>query len=635
MLKKISRPVKKTWIAFFEKLKNLSNIKKGKKKVQAPTQDNPIDKEAKKMKWRYVRYAPRFLSPKEKTIVKLSLAIIIIALLGLGYLFVRDNLVIRPEEGGIYTEAIIGSPQHINPLYAIANEVDRDITSLVFASLLKFDRDQNIVGDLASEWFIDDTKTQYTIKLKEKIYWLDEKEFSSEDVVFTIKAIQNPAYQSPLKQTWTGIDVEAIDKYTVKFTLPEPFAPFLENLTIGILPAHLWMDILPENARIAELNLKPIGLGPFQFETLNKDKQGVIKSYTLLRNEKYHGKKPYLEEVGFKFYMTFVEAVDALKNKNVDGISYLPQNEKDILDTRKDIKIYNLSLPQYTALFINEDKNDLLTSNEIREVLRLATPKEQIISEALESDGVATDSPFVNFFNLQRPTSTEVVVFDEKKAEEKLESLGWKIKETEDGEKNETSEAPTSTEANEVNTIKTRFKDDKPLRVTITTTNQEIAQRVAKKIQESWQGIGIETIIKGIDANKIQSEIIRTRDFEILLFGEILGSDPDPYSFWHSSQANEQGFNLANYKNKEVDSLIEKARKESDATKRNEYYIQIEELINKDIPAVFLYSPKYNYAVSNKIKGIEKIRIINPTERLKGIEYWYTKTKKKLSLKKD
>ena len=115
-----------------------------------------------------------------------------------------------------------------------------------------------------------------------------------------------------------------------------------------------------------------------------------------------------------------------------------------------------------------------------------------------------------------------------------------------------------------------------------------------------------------------------------MLFGEILGVDPDPYAFWHSSQIDENGLNLANFKNSEADNLLEKARKEAEESKRAEYYSKFQDILIKEIPSIFLYNPKYNYVVSNKIKGIDLIRIVTPTDRLNGIASWYIKTRKGL-----
>ncbi|HRY63326.1 MAG TPA: peptide ABC transporter substrate-binding protein, partial [Patescibacteria group bacterium] len=565
---------------------------------------------------------PRFLSKKEKNIMRLTVAALIICLGLLVYFFVSSKLVDKPAKGGVYAENVVGFPQNINPLYDLANEVDRDLVKLVFAGLLKENNNGELVADLAKEWFVDESKTKYTLKLKDDVYWPDEEKFTSQDVVFTIEAIQNPAYQSPLNNNWTGITVSALDENTVQFTLPSPYETFLDNLTVGILPMHLWQEIMPENATLAELNLKPVGLGPYKFDSFVKDKQGYIKSYTLVRNDNYHFSAPYIEQITFKFQPTFEAAVDSLKNRNADGLSYLPQNLKEFLNDRKDLNYYSISLPQYTAIFFNQTKNPALADKRVRQALNLSIKKSKIVEEILGKEGVAINGLLLPGMPGYEENATEEFNVDE--AKKLLADAGWQKKEI----KTEENQATSTIESDGSGWSKFLFKDNQELTVQLTTTDQPQSTAIGELVQKYWQAIGAKVNLNTVEVGKIQKEVITERNFEALMFGEILGDDLDLYPFWHSSAANNQGLNIANFRNDKADKLLETIRKATTNEEKAQGLKELQSIIKDEAPAIFLYNPKYTYVVADKIKGINLVRIVSPADRLNGIADWYIKTKK-------
>lgn len=573
---------------------------------------------------RQMKYLPRFLSKKEKIIMRFSVSAIIICLILIGYVFLKNNLVDKPAYGGTYTENLVGYPQNINPLYAQLNEVDRDLSRLVFAGLLKEDASGQLMVDLAKEWFVDEAKTKYTFKLKEGVEWPDGEKFTSDDVLFTIETIQNPDYKSPLRASWTGVQASIIDEYTVQFSLPAAYDSFLTNLTVGILPVHLWQDIFPENAELAELNVKPVGLGPYKFDSFVKDKQGFIKSYTLVRNEKYHQRKPYLEEITFKFQPTFEAAVESLKNKNSDGLSYLPQNLKDQLETRKDLNYYFLSLPQYTAIFFNQSKNNALADKKVRQALNLSISKEKILTEVLNGQGQIIDGPILPGMPGYEERGGET--FNVEEAKKLLAEAGWKKKEIANSAGATATTTEIETDGNGLS--KFLYKDGQELAIQLTTTNQPQSAAIGELIQKYWQSVGVRVTLANVDISKIQKDIITERNFEALMFGEILGSDLDLYPFWHSSAATSQGLNIGGFRNESADKLLEAIRKETNQDQKASKLKDLQKIIKDELPAIFLYNPNYTYVVANKIKGITIEKIFSPSDRLNNINDWYIKSKK-------
>lgn len=613
----------------------MSKIKKIGLKSSPPedfTEDLDADVQLNKknklgISWKEIKYIPKFLSPQEKIIIKIAVFVILLSFSLMAYIFLRDNLVIKPKEGGTYTENLVGSPQYINPLYASANEVDRDLVKLVFAGLVKFDENRNPIPDLAKEWFLSQDKKTYTFILRDNVYWPDEKQFTSQDVIFTINAIKNKDYGSPLIKHWENIQVKALDDFTVQFILPEPYEQFLENLTLGILPAHLWEEIPPENAKLAELNIKPVGLGLYNFDSFVKDKQGFIKSYKLKANSHYHDQPAYINQIIFKFFPTFEEAVVSLKNHNADGISYLPLNLKDELRSRNDLNYYSLSLPQYVAIFFNQERNEVLQDKKIRQALNLLINKNKIIQQVLEGQAEPIDGPLVPGMPGYQALKQDAQASEQlKQAKELLAQAGWRLKP--EAEDNPNNQAETNSQASD--NSKYLFKDDKELSLTLTLPNQPQIVKVAELIKQMWQAAGIKTSLNIVAISDIQKKVINPRDFELLLFGEILDTSADLYPFWHSSQAGEGGFNLSNFKNKQADELLEKIRQEKKLTNKESYYIQLKNILKQELPAIFLYNPNYTYVVSDKVKGISIEHIVAPDDRLNGIEKWYIKTKKGL-----
>jgi peptide/nickel transport system substrate-binding protein len=504
-----------------------------------------------------LKYLPQLLTLREKRLVRILLGIILISLILVGINFYFTRLESVPGVGGEYTEGLVGLPQFINPILAPASTTDMDMSRLVFSGLLRYDKNQRLIPDLAIRYEISDDGKTYTFFLRDNVLWHDEDSFTADDVIFTIQAIQDPEWRSPLLASFRGVEAEKIDDYTLKFVLEKPFAPFLSLLTFGIMPSHIWENIPPLQSHLTEFNIKPIGSGPFQFKSLTKDRRGFIKSYTLESFDKYYRQKPYLKRVTFKFFLNSEEAAEALETKKIDGLSYLPQDIKNRLASYKNIKIYTLHLPHFTALFFNKKANEFLDSKAIRTALAQSLDRQRIVSEVLANEGEVIDGPIL------------------------AGQLGHH-----------------------------------------------------PEIQECWQSLGIKVELEIIPKNEIQKETIKPRAYQILLYGVISGFDPDPYSFWHSSQREVPGLNLAGFANRDADHLLEQARQTNDKEKRKELYITFQDIIAEELPVIFLYSPTHSYLVDKKIKGIDIKQISIPSDRFANIEEWYIKTKRRWKIEK-
>lgn len=558
-----------------------------------------------------LKQLPKFLNKKEKLQLTLALAIFIISSLGVAWRFYLKSSITAPDYGGTYIEGMIGVPNLVNPILA-TSDVDRDLTKLIFSGLMKQDGSNQLVPDLASAYSIDASQTTYTFELRDDLRWHDGEPITAQDVLFTISNIKNSEYKSPYKNSFSGVSVQAINDKTIQFKLEKPFAPFLSILTIGILPEHLWYSIPAFGANLADLNIKPVGSGPYQFKSLTRESSGSIKSYVLEAYKDYHLAPAYIEELSFKFYPDFETAVTALQNKNVDGLIYLPKEYKEQVKNSK-INLHGLQFPQYTALFFNPKNNDLLNNSSFRQALALAVDKQRILDEVLYNDGQIIHGPILpGLPGYNSELKTEIYNVD--KAKELLDSLKW----------------PMPAEGN----FRTQTKDDKitELTIKISTIDQAENVKIASIIQENWQSIGIKTELDIVSKDKIKKDRIENRDYQVLIFGQVINTNSGPYPFWHSSQNTNPGLNLSVLANKDIDTYLDLVRNAPSEAAALEPLQKFQEKLLDLNFAIFLYNPTYTYPSSDKLKGLESLKFINlPSDRFNNVTSWYIKTKRTFS----
>lgn len=550
---------------------------------------------------------PKFLSGSEKKIINWLTFVIIVCLILLIGNFYYSHTSLVPSKGGSYTEGLVGTPQYVNPLLASYNDVDRDLASLIFNGLLKYNNEGVLVPDLAQEFQISPDGLIYTFKLRQNVLWHDGEPFTADDVVFTIANIQDPAWQSQLKSALGNVQIEKVDEFAIRLILKNPVTNFLNSLTFGILPEHLWLTVPSSNATLAELNKKPVGTGPFKFKALTKDKNGNIRTYTLIRNDNYYLEKPYLDEISFKFYGDFETAAKALANNNIQGLGLLPKEYLETSQENKNIKFYSLSLPQYTAIFFNTKKSEVSKNIKIRQALAYAINRQAILEQSLDQKGVIINGPILPGFIGYHPENKKYS-YDPLAAKNLLDEAGWQI--GDDG---------------------LRHKGEETLQITLTTVEKVEYTKAVEIIKQNWEAIGVTVTLEIIAKDRIRTDIIEPRNYQSLLFGEIIKSDP--YPFWHSSQIESPGANLAIWANHEVDKVLEEARALTDPEAINKKYVHFQNIIADNVPAIFLYNPIHIYPVDKKIKGITTRRISTPSDRFTRITDWYVKTKHKFSWK--
>lgn len=506
--------------------------------------------------------------------------------------------------GGEYVEGIVGQPLHVNPVISQSNNADEDIAQIVYSGLLKFDNNGNTIPDLAESYEISDDKMEYTFHLRKNVLWHDGQPFTADDVLYTTAIISDPSYKSPLRQNWQGVETSSSDDYIVSFKIKTPFVGFLNNLTFGVLPKHIWEQLPADKFTLTDLNLQPIGTGPYKYSSIQKDSNGNIISYKLVANPNYFEGKPYISKVTFNFYADEEATINAYNTKEVMGInSITPQKIEDI-KLKQSPLIHKISLPRYFAVFFNQTKNVPLANDEIRDALQFATNRQEIIDAVLGGSGKSVYSPFLPGM-LGHTDNLEKKEFNLDQANKILDDNKW---------------------MRENNGF--RAKDGVMLEFDLTTTDWPELVHTAEILKAQWEKIGVKVNVNSYSISDIQQNYIRTREYDALLFGQVLGSDPDPYSFWHSSQKRDPGLNLSLFGNSETDALIESGRTEFDSAKRIATYEEFQKSLLKESPAVFLYSPDYIHIVNKKVQNINVQNLSSPEHRFSDINHWYISTRR-------
>ena len=606
--------------------------------------------------------------------------------------FYLDNTKIIPASGGTYIEGLVGFPRFINPVYADMSDIDKALTELIFSGLMKYNKDGEIVTDLAESYKILEDGKIYEFTLQDNLVWQDSRPLTVDDIIFTIETIQNPEIKSALRSVWLGISTEKVSDLTIRFTLKNESSVFLENCTLKIIPKHVWEKVPTANFALSSKNLEPISSGPYKLDKITQDTDGAITSISLGKNNNYNG-STYISNISFKFFQTEEDLISAYNTKKIDGFSLstgdFPENGN----------IISFSLPRYFAVFLNLEKGSIFESKNVRLALNYGTDKEAILNNFFYGKGERVNSPILpDIYGFEEPSI--IYEYNTEKANELLDDEGFLIKEDGFREKEQKevldfsfqSTLSVGSESNEVAELqrclakdpdlypngtvsgyfgpktkeavikfqekysedvlapfgltegtgtvreKTREKlneicfqaSEETIRLAFSlfTVDQPTLIQIAEELKTQWERLGFSVTIQTFNTTTLEREVLRERSFDSLLFGEMLSAIPDPFPFWHSTQNGEMGLNLVNYNNKTADILLEDNRKSLDEEKRKESLEEFQNILLNDCPAIFLYNPDYRYFTSKNIKGINPSIIMDVSERFCNIENRHINTRR-------
>jgi len=264
--------------------------------------------------WQFFKAPHQIFGGRERIVFFTFLVLFLSSFFFLVINFYFKNTGIIATDGGVFVEGVAGQPRWIQPIYASTNDVDRDLVELIYSGLMQYDKDGRIIPDLAKDFpKISEDGKVYEFYLKDNLFWQDGKPLTADDVIFTIQIIQNSDYKSPLRISWLGVQIEKISEKALRLKLKNSYSSFLETTALKILPKHIWQNVSPENFPLAIYNLKPIGSGPFKSKEIKQDETGRILLMDLVRNQKYYGKLPYLNQISFRFFENEEDLIKYLK----------------------------------------------------------------------------------------------------------------------------------------------------------------------------------------------------------------------------------------------------------------------------------------------------------------------------------
>jgi peptide/nickel transport system substrate-binding protein len=542
-------------------------------------------------------------SLKEKGIFILCLILLLSGLVWSTVILINKITISVPREGGTLIFGLVGHLSYLNPILSQSNDCDRDLNELIYNGLYEVDGQGGLKPSLADKIEISPDGKTYTVFLKEKVFWHDGVPFTADDVIFTIETIQNPEIKSPLYLNWKGVVVEKLSNTVIRFNLQNSYEPFLQNLTLKIIPKHVWENIQPEDIVHTEYNIKPIGTGPYLFDNLNKSPNGKINSYSLVANDNYFEGKPKIDRLVFHFYNTSDDAKAALLKNEINALSPLSLADYNFFSNKKDYQIIHLFLPRYFAVFFNLN-NSLFSSQDFRQALNLAIDKNELIKTVLQNQAFPLSGPISDGFWSSQGFSNE---YNPSKAIELI---------------------------NKVKTKNAKNKNaSQDLSFTLSLSDDPELVSVANFLVNSFKAVGVNVTLQIVPLTDLEKNVIQNRSYQALLFGEIIGQDPDLFIFWHSSQSSDPGLNLSSYKNTNLDKLLEETRQILDQNQRLQNMQQIQTILHNDTPALFLYNPYYLILLPKRVQNVT-LRYVNlPSEQFSQIENWFLYTKRQLKIK--
>jgi len=521
-----------------------------------------------------------------------------------------------PATGGTIIEGETAPARFVNPVLALS-QPDQDITELVYSGLMRAQPDGTYIPDLAENYTVSPDGTTYTFTIRKNATFQDGTSLTSADILYTVSLAQNPDIKSPRRADWEGVQVSSPDPRTVVFTLPHAYAPFIENTTLGILPKHLWEKVDAASFAFSPLNTHPVGSGPYQVSKVQVDQTGAPTRYDLVPFSNFALGEAHIAHISFIFFAQDDDLNKAYASGEINAIAGpLPSDLASLL--KKGGALASQALPRVFGVFLNQSKNPVLADASVRAALDAAMDKEGVVQSVLGGYGVAIDGPVPPGILGDSPPATPKedpsVVLNASStpqsfadaAKNILAKGGWKFDDA----------------------AGTWSKNKTTLSIKLATADEPELDATAQAVAAAWRAAGVDVSVQIYPLSDFNNTVLRPRNYDAILFGEVVGRNADLFAFWHSSQRNDPGLNLALYTNAKADTLLSEARAETDKRKRDDLYAQFAALVEKDQPAVFLYAPEFLYIVPRELKGVEIGALTTPSERFLNAYEWYTDTEK-------
>jgi peptide/nickel transport system substrate-binding protein len=495
-----------------------------------------------------------------------------------------------PGLGGTLSEGIVGTPRYINPVLASSAQ-DLDLAALIYAGLTKRDATGNYIPDMASSVIMSEDGLHYDITLKPSARFHDGEKVTADDVIFTIAQVQDPRIKSPHFIEWEGVTVDKVSDTELSFSLKKPYPLFMETLSLGIVPKHLWKTLSEEQFGLSDYNIHPIGSGPFMIDSVDTS-AGIPQTYNLKEHKYYTLGRPYIDALVVHLYGSEKALITAYNNGDIDRMSGLAANELSLVNNLAKSKISTSRLPRAFTIFLNPNKAEFLSDKNVRKALSIALDRGAIVDQIYKGYAVSLGTPYP---------------FDE----------------------NQGDVEPSLDQARLLlSKSKYMKKASSTLSVTLTTTNSDELRAVADQVQKSWNAIGVQTQVLVYEPSDVNQTVIKERDFQTLLFGTLVSHPSDLYAFWHSSQRSYPGLNISSYISQKLDKALTTLRESEDKGARDSAYDDVKMEFEDETPGIFLYSPMLVYVQKDNATTPLPASLTDASDRFALVHTWYVNKEK-------
>ncbi|MFO0743755.1 MAG: ABC transporter substrate-binding protein [Candidatus Paceibacterota bacterium] len=513
-----------------------------------------------------------------------------------------------PSYGGTWNEGIVGVPRYINPVLTIS-ESDKDMTALIYSGLLKKDREGNMINNLAGSIEESEDNLTFTVTIKEKAKFQDGVKVTADDVLFTLAKIQDKNINSPLAINFEGVTAEKSDENTIIFHLKKPYYHFKESLDFGILPKHIWGEMSAEEFSLTEYNTKPVGSGPYKISNIIKN-SNLAKEYQLTSFKNYVGGRPFIDKINIFIYQDNKSLLSGLNSGDIEATQYLDIKYFDKVANKN---IISASLPNLFSLSFNPNKNNIFANKNVRTALATTIDKQDIINNIFNNYARKTDLVF--------PYNQDQTILDDN-----FNNQNFLDQKTKNSLASSTNGVFISRIDIAKNILGNSLKN-KNMEINISTADIEDLKSVANKISEAWSSLGFKVNIKTYSLPDI-ADVIKNRDFEVLLFGSIINYDTDLYAYWHSSQRIYPGLNITGYASKKLDINLETLKNSMNKEDRHEALQNINKELSDENQIIPIYSNNFNYLITEKdlrdiVANNIPTKMKDGSERYRDVDEWY------------
>ncbi|GMQ78940.1 MAG: peptide-binding protein [Anaerolineae bacterium] len=526
---------------------------------------------------------------------------LVISVIGIEYQGAGICSDLVPAGGGKLIEGIVGLPSHINPLLSDQNPIDEYLVDLIFDGLTRYDENGKLIPALAESWSVSEGGRVYTFQLNENARWQDGQQVTSDDVYFTYNLLKQDAFPASekMKSIMASASIEILDKFSIRFEIPEPYGPFLEATTIGLLPAHILDDVDPEELVDHQFNKAPIGTGPFMvIPGRDWQQTGILN---LAPNPHYWRQGVNLDGLDIRFYSKGEQLANAYSSGEIQAITSIQSPDMDVISTLPGIRIFTSRAPRLTQLIFNlNQEGDLAIQDlQMRQAVVYGLDREVLIDEVLNGLGLPLEGPFLPSNWAYNPGSMTEYAYDPAQSSTLLSTLGWEW----------------------VSGNEYRSNSSQQLDFQLLFADNDRMRTIAKDIAAQWADIGVNTILVPTPGGEF-TDRLKEGKFDIALVEVEPTSDPDLYDFW-SQEAIVRGQNFGGWNNRRASEALESARQLNSPADRKPYYEVFLNIFNEELPALTLFQYVRSYGISSTVEEVDIGQFNSPREIYESFAKWF------------